>query len=457
MAASDKFIHGDYLEQNNIYDLFRHCMDRLVIEKPQDPLSFLIQLLQHPPTLNVICFQPPGLQASNNSPVDQCASKYNLIHVSLQHVLQHVLQHTQQYQLNETDKSMIQELTQGHPHGQHAAQEDKYQTLVSNLVIQRLQQSDCKSQGWILSDFPATTSQALALQRSGCVPNKLIYIDHEVDNIRFFCISGLRITAESANTLIMEWKKKMDAVVDFYKDSIHYIDGRQGIAHVIDNSLQYLSSPVHGLGSRVPHRICVVGPLGSGRSTQSLMLARALNIVHISTSALLQSLAHGDSPAAQEAKYALQTGQPAPDEVIIELLKNRLSQADARNGFVLDGFPRTVQQAQALFDLKVQPSRTILLDAPDAAIEKRLTSLLHDPKSGELHSADQVDEVQKLSLIPVDVPKAKFSKIAQLNFRSNIDGVKSVLKNSLKSFDAMQSKQALHAQIKDFVLYPLSQ
>ena len=94
--------------------------------------------------------------------------------------------------------------------------------------------------------------------------------------------------------------------------------------------------------------IIMVGPPGAGKGTQSARLARMLGIPHIASGDLLRAVRAQDSPLGNEAKRYMDAGQLVPDDLTIRILEERLSQPDAKNGAILDGFPRTVPQARAL-------------------------------------------------------------------------------------------------------------
>lgn len=94
--------------------------------------------------------------------------------------------------------------------------------------------------------------------------------------------------------------------------------------------------------------IVMVGPPGSGKGTQSARLTRALGIPHIASGDLLRAVRAQDTPLGNEAKRYMDAGQLVPDDVTIRIIEERLAQPDAAHGVILDGFPRTVPQAQAL-------------------------------------------------------------------------------------------------------------
>jgi adenylate kinase len=101
-------------------------------------------------------------------------------------------------------------------------------------------------------------------------------------------------------------------------------------------------------------RVILLGPPGAGKGTQAVKVSEAFGIPHISTGDIFRENVRGDTELGREAKRYMDAGDLVPDEVVVGMVADRLAQPDAADGFCLDGFPRTVPQAQALEDLLVQ-------------------------------------------------------------------------------------------------------
>jgi adenylate kinase len=100
-------------------------------------------------------------------------------------------------------------------------------------------------------------------------------------------------------------------------------------------------------------RVILLGPPGAGKGTQAVKVSEAFDIPHISTGDIFRENVKGDTELGREAKRYMDAGDLVPDEVVVGMVADRLAKDDAAGGFVLDGFPRTVPQAQALEDLLV--------------------------------------------------------------------------------------------------------
>ena len=119
-------------------------------------------------------------------------------------------------------------------------------------------------------------------------------------------------------------------------------------------------------------KLVFLGPPGAGKGTQAARICEKLSIPHISTGDMLRSAISQGTPTGLKAKTYVESGALVPDEVLIEMVRERLSNADCANGYLLDGFPRTVHQAEALNDISA-PDLVIDVDVSDEKLLSRLT------------------------------------------------------------------------------------
>jgi adenylate kinase len=123
--------------------------------------------------------------------------------------------------------------------------------------------------------------------------------------------------------------------------------------------------------------ILVLGPQGAGKGTQAKRLAEEYGIAHVSTGDMLRAAIAAGSDLGLRVKAIVESGELVPDELMIELIRDRLTQPDTSNGFVLDGFPRTFAQAEALEPMLREIGKplsiVLVLQLPeDAAIQRLL-------------------------------------------------------------------------------------
>lgn len=116
-----------------------------------------------------------------------------------------------------------------------------------------------------------------------------------------------------------------------------------------------------------------LGAPGAGKGTQAEVVCKELNIPAISTGNMLREAVKNGTEQGLAAKKFMDAGELVPDEVVIGILKERISSPDASNGFILDGFPRTVAQAEALDKMGVQIDKVIEIDVSDEAIIARMS------------------------------------------------------------------------------------
>jgi adenylate kinase len=123
-------------------------------------------------------------------------------------------------------------------------------------------------------------------------------------------------------------------------------------------------------------RIVLVGPPGAGKGTQAHLLAKTLSIPHISTGDLFRANISQGTPLGLEAKAYMDAGKLVPDEITIGMAKDRMSQPDAVNGFLLDGFPRNIGQAKSLDEILAEQGialdGVLDLEVPEDEVVKRI-------------------------------------------------------------------------------------
>lgn len=120
-------------------------------------------------------------------------------------------------------------------------------------------------------------------------------------------------------------------------------------------------------------RLILLGAPGAGKGTQAEIIAAKLNIPTISTGNILREAIKNGTETGLKAKSFMDQGMLVPDDVIIGIVRERLAQPDCANGYILDGMPRTIPQAQALLDQGVEIDRVVSIEIADEVIEARMT------------------------------------------------------------------------------------
>jgi adenylate kinase len=135
--------------------------------------------------------------------------------------------------------------------------------------------------------------------------------------------------------------------------------------------------------------IVLMGAPGAGKGTQARLLQERLHLPQISTGDIFRALKHVDTPLALEVRDIMDRGQLVSDELTIQVVKERTAQADCKDGYILDGFPRTPAQAQSLEKLAAEQGNDIvpvLIDVPLELLEQRMTGRRNCPVCNEIYN-----------------------------------------------------------------------
>ena len=144
--------------------------------------------------------------------------------------------------------------------------------------------------------------------------------------------------------------------------------------------------------------IILMGPPGAGKGTQATRIVVAFHIPHISTGDMFREAISQGTPLGLQAKAIIERGDLVPDDITIGLVKERLSQPDCARGYLLDGFPRTIHQAEALKDLGPEIDREVALvvdiSVPDEELVRRISGRRVCPKCGASYHVQDMKPAQ---------------------------------------------------------------
>jgi adenylate kinase len=159
-------------------------------------------------------------------------------------------------------------------------------------------------------------------------------------------------------------------------------------------------------------RMILLGAPGAGKGTQAAFICKRFGIPQISTGDMLRAAVKAGTPLGLAAKQVMDSGALVSDEIIIGLVKERIAQPDCTNGFLFDGFPRTIPQADAMKQAGVKLDIVLEIDVPDEAIIERMSGrLFHIPSGRSYHTkfnppkSPGVDDVTGEPLIQRDDDK----------------------------------------------------
>lgn len=190
-------------------------------------------------------------------------------------------------------------------------------------------------------------------------------------------------------------------------------------------------------------RIILLGPPGSGKGTQAQLLVQRYGVVQLSTGEMLRAAVAAGTPVGLKAKEIMASGGLVPDEVVVGIISDRIDQPDAKNGFILDGFPRTVPQAEALDELLKHKHLKL-----DAVIELRVneSALLNRVETRVAQMRERGEEVRL-----DDTPEVLIKRLA--SYRSQTEPLIHYYseRRKLSTIDGMMAidevTRAIHRQL----------
>ncbi|CAJ1069559.1 LOW QUALITY PROTEIN: adenylate kinase 8 [Xyrichtys novacula] len=411
-----------YADKHNVYHLMQSMLSRLVIDQPEDPISYLISLLQRSSvdTPRIMVLGPPAV--GKQTVAKKLSEELRAVRVTVDSLLQ-----------NQTELS---------------AQEIPAELLVQQIQ-QRLNRKDCFNRGWLLEGIPQTRLQARSLQQAGIIPEHVVMLEAPDDVLLERSqgklvdpVSGdvyhktfiwpledsiaQRLKEEQSRSekeLLAELQRYRCEVTGLsvaYQHVLKIINSDQPHADIYQQVLAFVRTHQR---PRTP-RILLLGPPGSGKSHQARLLSEKYKMVDVCCGQLLRSVAAEGSALGEKIKPYLDHGSPVSDSVVLQVLEERLSRVDCScRGWILHGFPSDLQQAKNLLESQHQPNRVFLLELTDDVCLERITLRATDPVSGErFHTltrpAPNAEVQDRLQVRPEDCTEVVTQRLRQ--YRINI-------------------------------------
>ena len=132
-------------------------------------------------------------------------------------------------------------------------------------------------------------------------------------------------------------------------------------------------------------RIILLGPPGAGKGTQAAFICDTYKVVQISTGEMLRNAVAAGTALGRKVKAVMDAGELVDDETIVDLVEERIALPDCKNGFLFDGFPRTVAQAEAVVEAQIDIDEVMEIDVPDDIVVERLSGRRVHEKSGRTY------------------------------------------------------------------------
>ncbi|CAB9500329.1 Adenylate kinase (Fragment) [Seminavis robusta] len=357
--------------------------------------------------------------------------------------------------------------------------------VIIGVVKDRLSQPDCQQQGWLLDGFPRTEAQAKALEEEGITADVFLFLNvpgevlvERVVGRRTDPVTGkiyhmtfsrpndpeveARLeqrsddTEEKVKVRLQQFHANVDAVKDSYTDISVIIDGNRSPALVSENVV----AAIHTKVSPRAIKIIIAGAPASGKGTQCEVIKEKFGVVHLSTGDMLRAAVAAGTKVGKEAQEYMDSGRLVPDDVIIGVVKDRLSQPDCQQqGWLLDGFPRTQAQAKALEEAGIVADVFLFLNVPDEVLVERVVGRRTDPVDGKIYhmvfSPPNNPEVEVRLEQRSDDTEEKV-KVRLQQFHANVDAVKDSYTEISAIIDGNRSPSLVSENVIDAIHARLS-
>ncbi|XP_053337255.1 adenylate kinase 8 isoform X1 [Clarias gariepinus] len=428
-----------YAEKHEIFDLIQTLVESLVIDKPEDPIQYMIDVLKREriEVPRVVILGPPA--SGKTTVAKKLCEHIGAVHITSSRILKDDTELTRATKQN-TEQS--QEIPQD---------------LWIKLIEKRLSRPDCVRRGWLLEGIPKSREEALCLQASGFAPKHVVMLQApddvlterslgkridpvtgDVYHLTFMCpaSAGVAQRLERPDCLMEDkeisrqlqaYHRKVQGLQDTYGYCLKIIDADQPHEDVFDQVLSYILSRHRSDAPHTP-RILLFGPPGCGKSLQAGSLAQKYNLVDVCCGELLKAVAADESSMGELIKPFLESGRQVPDNMVLKILTERLSRLDCTTrGWVLHGFPRDVEQAERLQESNILPSRVFFLEMSDDVALERQTLRFTDPVTGDrfhsLHNPAPSAKIQaRLQRNPRDAETEVCKRVQE--YRSHVAALK---------------------------------
>ncbi|XP_029578172.1 adenylate kinase 8 isoform X4 [Salmo trutta] len=339
-----------YAEKHEIFDLVQTLVTNLMVDKPEDPIQYLIVLLKRGSVEvpRVMLLGPPA--SGKRTVARKLCEHTQVIHITDSNILQE-------------DTDLTKEALQ-----YKAKQQEIPVDLWIKLIQQRLSKIDCVRRGWVLEGIPQTREEALSLQEAGVAPNHVVLLEAP-DAVLIERSQGKRIDPVTGDVyhVTFIWPEDKEVVQRLERQKT--VSEEQLVAQLMQHHRE-----VHAL--RKTYRNCLKG-IDADQPHVDVF-------DQVCCGELLEAVSADVTNMGELIKPYLESGQQVPDSMVLQILTERLSRLDCTTrGWVLHGFPRDLEQAEKLQESNFIPSRVFFLEMTDDVAIERVTLRSIDPVTGE--------------------------------------------------------------------------
>ncbi|KAL0552712.1 hypothetical protein IC582_011833 [Cucumis melo] len=204
-----------------------------------------------------------------------------------------------------------------------------------------------------------------------------------------------------------------------------------------------------------PLKVMISGAPASGKGTQCELIVQKFGLVHISTGDILRAEIAAGSEIGNQAKEFMNSGRLVPDEIVTTMVTTRLSCKDAtEKGWLLDGYPRTLSQAESLQELQIRPDIYLILDVPDEILIDRCIGRRVDPETGKIYHLKyfppETEEIKGRLVIRPDDTEEKVKQRLEI-YKRNAEAIAPVYTNIAKKIDGSRPKEEIFEELSSLL------
>eukprot|EP00567_Pseudictyota_dubia_P013534 CAMPEP_0197449118 /NCGR_PEP_ID=MMETSP1175-20131217/20151_1 /TAXON_ID=1003142 /ORGANISM="Triceratium dubium, Strain CCMP147" /LENGTH=368 /DNA_ID=CAMNT_0042981135 /DNA_START=63 /DNA_END=1169 /DNA_ORIENTATION=- len=301
----------------------------------------------------------------------------------------------------------------------------------------------------------ATASTALFAESSATAKNEM-NLDDDFDDVNLVRLMGLKRLKKIArrhkrelNARIRNFEVVQDSEGDWVEATPEQTSEMKSAAGVA------VPAPAEDSGSDDPIKIIIAGAPASGKGTQCEVIKEKYGVVHLSTGDMLREAVAQGTEVGLAAKDYMDAGKLVPDEVIIGVVKDRLDQPDCQSsGWLLDGFPRTPGQAEALASAGVTADCFVFLNVPDSVLVERVCGRRTDPVTGKIYhmtfSPPPENDEEVLARLEQRSDDTEEKVVVRLEqFHANVEAVKGSYKDIALEVDGNRKPEEVTASIME--------
>jgi adenylate kinase len=392
-----------FLDQYNIYELFDYLLKELLIDRPDQPLDYLVHKLSLKRRRRL--FVIGGVGSKRRHVARELSSRFQVEKIFLLDLLKAEVKksgkHAEVIQASWNSGIYISD------------------TVILDIMLPVIEELEKKGGSYILEGFPRTKVQGLALQRAGVIPDRIVLIRPGESEFKqnfaekYSDLSSIKNDNHKhlAERALHEFLYHAKGIKEIYGIQVHEVQSGDDMQGLSDAVHKVFLSKGRNKAPRKPPRVVIIGPPGSGRTTLSQKLSETYGLTYVSTTQLLRDQINRKTDTGRNISAIVNTGERVPDYIITELVRTRLHEPDCRiNGWILDGYPKTIEQTRSMKEFRMDPTHVIFLECSDSLVYERVEQRRLDPITGIVYSVmdlpDDEDITTRIVSLPEDTHEA---------------------------------------------------